>query len=103
MLVTTKKTNPLLGLDWKEKLGITLDTGTTGPQINIAIKDRDITTLKRSFKNLFHKNHTVKGLEGKIQLKQDARLIHQKGRPIPIHLQQSRNNQQSRLKKNQTS
>ena len=25
----------------------------------------------------------------KIQLKEDARLIQQKGRPIPIHLQQS--------------
>ena len=32
--ITTKKINPLLGLDWMEKLGITLDTGETGPQIN---------------------------------------------------------------------
>ena len=27
ILVNTKKTNPLLVLDWMEKLGITLDTG----------------------------------------------------------------------------
>ena len=89
ILITTKKTNPLLGLDWMKKLGITLDTGRTSPQINHVTEDPDITSLKRKFKKLFHENHTVEGLEVKIQLKEDARLIQQKGRPIPIHLQQS--------------
>ena len=89
ILITTKKTNPLLGLDWMGKLGITLDTGKTGPQINHVMEDPGITSLKRKFKKLFHENHTVKGLEVKIQLKDDAELIQQKGRPIPIHLQQS--------------
>ena len=89
ILITTKKTNPLLGLDWMKKLGITLDTGKTGPQINHVTEDPDITSLKRKFKKLFHENHTVEGIEIKIQLKEDARLIQQKGRPIPIHLQQS--------------
>ena len=41
------------------------------------------------FKKRFNENDTVKGLEVKIQLKEDAKLIQQKGRPIPIHLQQS--------------
>ena len=89
ILITTKKTNPLLGLDWMKKLGITLETGRTDPQINRIVEDPDITTLKRNFKKLFHENHTVKGLEREIQLKEDARLIQQKGRPKPIHLQQS--------------
>ena len=89
VLITTQKTNPLLGLDWMKKLGITLDTGRTGPQINHVTEDPDIISLKRKFKKLFHENHTVEGLEVKIQLKEDARLIQQKGRPIPIHLQQS--------------
>ena len=31
----------------------------------------------------------MNGLEVKIQLKEDAKLIQQKERPIPIHLQQS--------------
>ena len=31
----------------------------------------------------------MNGLEVKIQLKEDAKLIQQKGRPVPIHLQQS--------------
>ena len=89
ILVATKKPNPLLGFDWMEKLWITLDTGKTGPQIYHIIEDPDITTLKRKFKKLFDENHTVEGLEVKIQLKEDAMLIQQKGRLIPIHLKQT--------------
>ena len=89
VLVTTKKTNPLLGLDWMKKLGITLVTGKTVPQIQQINEDPDITSLKSKCKKLFTENHTVNGLEVKIQLKEDAKLIQQNGRPIPIHLQQS--------------
>ena len=64
VLLTTKKTNPLLGLDWMEKLGVTLDTGKTDPQINNIKEDPDITILTRIFKNL-SKNNTVIGLEVK--------------------------------------
>ena len=70
-------------------MGTTLDTGKTGPQVNHITEDADITTLKRKFKKLFHENHTVERLEMKIHLKEDARLKQQKGRPKPIHLQQS--------------
>ena len=89
ILVTTKRTNPLLGLDWMKKLGITLETDKTVPQIQQMKEDPDITSLNTKFKKLFTENHTVNGLEVKIQLKEDAKLIQQKGRPIPIHLQQS--------------
>ena len=89
LLITTKKTNPLLGLDWMEKLGITLDTVETSPQINQITEDPDITTLKKKFRKLFNENHTVNGIEVKIQLREDAKLIQQKGRPKPVHLQQS--------------
>ena len=99
IFVTTKKTNPLLALDWMEKLGVTLDTGHTGPQTNHVIEDSDITTQKRKFKKVFHENLTVKGLEVKLQLKEGARLIQQKGRPIPIHLQQSVENEINKLMK----
>ena len=88
ILVTTKRTNPLLGLDWMKKLGITLETDKTAPRIQQIKEDPDITSLKTKFKKLFTENHTVNGLEVKIQLKEDAKLIQQKGRPIPIHLQQ---------------
>ena len=72
-----------------KKLGITLETGTTVPQIHRIKEDTDVTKLKTKFKKLFNENHTVNELEVKIQLKEDAKLIQQKGRPIPIHLQQS--------------
>ena len=78
ILITTKKTNPLLGLDWMKKLGITLDTGRTGPQINHVTEDPDITSLKRNFKKLFHENHTVGGLEVKIQLKKTRDYFNKK-------------------------
>ena len=89
LLITTKKTNPLLGLDWMKNLGITLETGKTVPQIHQIKEDPDVTKLKTEFKKLFNENHTANGLEVKIQLKEDAKLIQQKGRAIPIHLQQS--------------
>ena len=72
-----------------EKLGITLETGKTAPQIHQIKEDPVVTKLKTKFKKLFNETHTVNGLEVKIQLKEDAKLIQQKGRPIPIHLQQS--------------
>ena len=34
LLITTKQTHPLLGLDWMEKLGITLNTGNNVQTIN---------------------------------------------------------------------
>ena len=71
-----------------EKLGITLDTNKIDPQVNHVTEDSDLTVLKKRFKKLFSQNLTVNGIEVKIQLKEDAKLIQQKGRPIPIHLQQ---------------
>ena len=89
LLITTKKTNPPLGLDWMEKLGITLETSKTAPQKHQIKENPDVTKLKTKFKKLFNENHTINELEVKIQLKEDAKLIQQKGRPIPIHLEQS--------------
>ena len=85
ILITTKNTNPLLGLHWMKKLGITLETGKTVPQIYQIKEHPDVTKLKTKFNEI----HSVNRLEVKIQLKEDAKLIQQKGRHIPIHLQQS--------------
>ena len=89
LLITTKKTNLLLGLDWMKKLGIKLEAGQTVPQIHQIKKDQDVTKLKTKFKKLFNKNHTVNEIEVNTQLKEDVKMIQQKRRPIPIHLQQS--------------
>ena len=72
-----------------EKLEITLETGKTLPQIHKIKEDTDVAKLKTKIKKLFNENHTVNGLEVKKQLKEDAKLIQQKGRPIPMHLPQS--------------
>ena len=55
ILVITKRTNPLLGLDWMKKLGITLEMGKTVPQIQQIKEDQDITSLKTKFKKLYRK------------------------------------------------
>ena len=95
LLITTKQTHPLLGLNWMKEQGLTLKTETPHQSINNISRpdqsnnriDADITTLNGTFNKLFTKNHTVKSVEVDIQLKEGSKLIQQKGRPIPIHLQ----------------
>ena len=53
-LVATKKTNTLLGLDRMEKLGKTLDTGKTDPQISHIAEDQNIKTPESKVKKLFN-------------------------------------------------
>ena len=50
------------------------------------MKLKKILKLKNEYKDLFY-NHTEKNLEVKIDLKENAKIIQQKGRPVPIHLQ----------------
>ena len=74
LLVTTRNTHPLLGLDWMRKLGITLEVEKSNAKINCINKtgnteDRDITALKRKFHKLFNENHTVNTVKGDIQSK----------------------------------
>ena len=87
LLITTKRTNPLLEVDWMKHLGININIEKPNPKIQNIQEDPDITDLKKKFKKLFHENKTVKGIEVDIQLKPNAKLMQQKGRPIPIHLQ----------------
>ena len=98
ILITTKKTNPLLGLNWMKELGITLDKDNIDQRIKHVKEDPDIKSLKEHFKKPFNENHTVKGIEVEIQLKENAKLIQQKGRPIPNHLQQSVEKEIEKLK-----
>ena len=88
ILITEKKnTQPLLGLDWLDKLEI----GLRGSRETNII--RNITTNEKSekvfkeFENLFKNNHTIKNLTIDIQLKKDAKPVQQKGRQVPIHFQ----------------
>ena len=49
--------------------------------------DRNITKLKRKFKQLLTENKRLKNVEVDIQLKEGAKMIQQKGRPLPIRFQ----------------
>ena len=87
LLITTKRTNPLLGLDWMKHKEIKLNIEKSNLQIHNIQEDPDIADLKKQFGKLFHENKTVRGIEVDIQMKPDAKLIRQKGRPILTHLQ----------------
>ena len=89
-LITRANITPAMGLDWMERLGITLNTTTDDIKIhNIKMDETEkkILKLKNEFKDLFYNNTKIKELEVKIDLKDDAKIIQQKGRPVPIHLQ----------------
>ena len=100
LLITTKRTNPLLGLDWMKHLGININIEKPNPKIQNIQEDPDITDLKKKIKKLFHENKTVEGIEVDIQLKPNAKLMQQKGRPIPIHLQPAVGKEIEKLTKN---
>ena len=90
-----------------KELGLTLKTETPHQSINNISRpdqsnkriDADKATLKGKFHKLFTENHTVKSVEVDIQLKEGSKLIQQKGRPIPIHLQPAVEKEIEKLKK----
>ena len=61
---------------------------------------KTILKLKNESKDLFYNNTKIKNLSVKINLKKDAKIIQQKGRPVPIHLQEQVANEIKRLIKN---
>ena len=90
LLITKATTSPLMGLDWMQQLKINLCSNNEAIQIhNIKLHnmDKKIIKLQNDFKDLFYNNKEIKNLSVKIQIKEGAQIIQQKGRPIPIHLQ----------------
>ena len=103
LLITKTNITPLMGLDWMKRLGITVNTTTDDIKIhNIKMDETEkkILKLKNEFKDLFYNNTEIKDLEVKIDLKEDAKIIQQKGRPVPIHLQNQVAEEIKRLIKN---
>ena len=90
LLITKAKTSPLLGLDWMQRQKINLSSNNEAVQIhNIKLDNMDKKKLKlqNDFKDLFYKNIDIKNLSVKVHVKDGAQIVQQKGRPIPIHLQ----------------
>ena len=90
LLITKAKTSPLMGLDWMQRLKINPSSNNEAIQIhNIKFDntDKKIIKLQSDFKDLFYNNKEIKNLSVKVQVKEGAQIIQQKGRPIPVHLQ----------------
>ena len=71
-----------------KRLKITIKSNTEAIKIhNIRMDENDkrILKLKNEFKDLFYNNTEIKDTVVKINLKENANIIQQKGRPITIH------------------
>ena len=71
-----------------QRLKINLSSINEAIQIhNIKMDNMDKKIIKRQndFKDLFYNNKEITNLSVKVQLKEGAQIIQQKGRPIPIH------------------
>ena len=98
ILITEKKnTQPLLGLDWLDKLEIGLQGSHETNIIRNITADEKGEKIFEEFENLFKKNHTIEDLTIDIQLKKDTKPIQQKARPVPIHFQKIVKNELEKL------
>ena len=103
ILFTKANITPLMGIDWMKQLEISLNTTNENIKIhNIRLDDTEkkILKLKNELKDLFYNNTEIKSLSVKVNLNEDANIIQQKGRPIPIHLQDQVAEEIKRLIKN---
>ena len=87
LITENKNTQPLLGLDWLDKLEIRLQGNTNTNIIRHIETDERRQKLVNEYEALFKNNHTIKDLAIDIQLKRDTKPIQQKGRPVPILFQ----------------
>ena len=89
IITENKNTQPLLGLDWSDKLENGLQ-GNRNTNINRHIETNGRRQkIIKEYEDLFKNNHTIKDLTIEIQLKKDTNPIQQKGRPVPIHFQKT--------------
>ena len=103
LLITKAQTSPLMGLDWIQRLKIKLNSDNDGIQIhNIKLDNTEkrMIKLQNDFKDLVYNNKEFKYLSVKLNLKEGAKISQQKGRPIPIHLQDQVADELKRLIKN---
>ena len=88
LITENKNTQPLLGLDWLDKLEIGLQGSKKTNVIRHVEEEERRMKIIDEHEDLFKNNHTIKDLTIDIQLKKkDVKPIQQKGRPIPIHFQ----------------
>ena len=87
LLITKAQTALVMRLDWMQRLKINLSSNNDAIQIhNIKLDntERRIIKLQNDFKDFFYNNKEMKNLSVKINLEAEAKIIQQKGRPIPF-------------------
>ena len=89
LITENKNTQPLLGLDWLDKLEIGLQGTKKTNVIRHVGEDERRKKIIDEHEDIFKNNHTIKDLTIDIQLKNDVKPIQQKGWPVPIHFQKS--------------
>ena len=82
LITKNKNTQPLLGLDWLDKLEIGLQGSKKTNVIRHVEEDERRKKIISDHECLFKNNYTIKDLTIDIQLKKDIKPIQQKGRPF---------------------
>ena len=78
LITENKNTQPLLGLDWLDKLEIGLQGNTNTTIIRHIETDERRQKIVKEYEDLLKNNHTIKDLAIDIQLKKDTKPIQQK-------------------------
>ena len=89
LFTENKSTQPLLGLDWLDKLKIGLQGSKKTNVIRHVEEDERRKKIINEHENLFKNNHTIKDLTIDVQLEKDVKPIQQKGRPVTIQFQKN--------------
>ena len=89
LITENKNTPPLLGLDWLDKLEIGLQGNKNTNIIRHIETDERREKIINEHEDLFKNKHTMKDVTIDINLRQNSKLIQQKGRPVPIHFQKT--------------
>ena len=84
LITESKNTQPLLGLEWLDKLEIGLQGSKKTNVIRHVEEDERQEKIINEFEDLFKNNHTIKHLTIDIQLKKDVKPIQQKGGRSPF-------------------
>ena len=87
LITENKNTQPLLALDWLDKLEIGLQGSKKTNVIRYVEEEEKRKKIIDEHEDLFKNNHTIKDLTIDIRLKKDVKPIQQMGRPVPIHFQ----------------
>ena len=82
LITKNKNTQPLLGLDWLDKLEIGLKGSKKTNVIRHVEEDERRKKIISEHEDLFKNTYTIKDLTIDIQLKKDIKPIQQKGRPF---------------------